>query len=267
MEFRSGRISQIKIYTGKCFRLFGNEKSYRLFISSALIAVIISWVAGEQVFSAFAATRSGAFALICACIWMGIFNSIQSVCRERAIIKREYRTGLYISSYVTAHMIYEFVICLAEALITVVILWVLRGLPTQGVFLPAFLELFITFFLVIYCADLLGMAVSCTVKTENAAMTIMPFALIIQLVMAGLVFPLEGLAKAVSYLTISKWGVEAVCVTANVNALRGADSALRADYLFSVAHLTGIWLLLMGFTLLYAVICVVVLRLVDKDQR
>jgi len=269
METRSGRISQIKIYTGKCFRMFINEKAYKLFISCAIIAVIISWVSGEDMFHAFSATRTGAFALICACIWMGIFNSIQSICRERAIIKREHRTGLHLSSYIAAHMIYEFAICFVEAFITVVILSILRGIPVTaaGVFLPALIELFLTFFLVIYCADLLGMAVSCIVRTETSAMTVMPFVLILQLVMSGIVFPLDDTAASVSCATISKWGVAAVCVTANVNALRGADRSLRFDYEFSLGNLTRIWMVLIGFTLLYAIICVFALRLVDRDRR
>jgi len=269
MMFRSGRYSQIKIYTGKCFRLFVNERAYKLFISSAIIAVIVSRVLGEDMFIVFSTTRTGAFALICACIWMGIFNSIQSICRERAIIKREYRTGLHISAYIAAHMIYEFVICFAEALITVIILFIMCGIPitSVGVFLPAFIELFITFFLVIYCADLLGMAVSCIVRTETSAMTVMPFVLILQLVMSGIVFPLDDIAKFISYVTISKWGVTAVCVSANVNALRRADRSLRFEYEFSVENLTQIWMVLIGFTLLFAIICVLALRLVDKDQR
>lgn len=37
-------------------------------------------------------------------IWVGVFNSIQNICREREIIKREHRTGLHISAYVAADM-------------------------------------------------------------------------------------------------------------------------------------------------------------------
>ena len=55
--------------------------------------------------------------VISACIWSGIFHSIRSVCRERAIVKREYRTGLRLSSYVLAHVLYETALCSAEALI------------------------------------------------------------------------------------------------------------------------------------------------------
>ena len=45
----------------------------------------------------------GAFALTCVAIWNGCFNSIQSVCRERPIIKREHRSGMHISSYAVSY--------------------------------------------------------------------------------------------------------------------------------------------------------------------
>ena len=44
-------------------------------------------------------TLMGAFAIACVCIWTGSFNSIQVICRERDVIKREHRAGMHISSY------------------------------------------------------------------------------------------------------------------------------------------------------------------------
>lgn len=269
-QARISRWGQVKVYVGKCFRIFINEKGWKTFISSAIIAIIISWVAGEDTFQTFNATRSGAFALVCACIWVGIFNSIQSICRERAIIKREHRTGLHISSYITAHMIYEIALCFAEALIIVIILFILRDCPKEGIFLPAFLELFITFFFVIFAADALGMLVSCIVKTETAAMTVMPFVLILQLVMSGIIFDLEGVASTVANFTISKWGVNAICSTANINKMPDAISMgdyNKADYDFLLGHLSQLWLILIAFAFLYGVIGIISLKFIDKDKR
>ena len=46
-------------------------------------------------------------------------------------------------------------------------------------------------------------------------MTIMPFVLIIQLVMSGAVFDLKGITEKISYLTLSKWGLDGICAIAN----------------------------------------------------
>ncbi|MBR2714769.1 MAG: ABC transporter permease [Ruminococcus sp.] len=266
---RANRLSQIKIYTGKCFRIFLNEKGFKIFISAAIITLIICMVTSEDMFATYIDTRNGAFALVCACIWIGIFNSIQSVCKERAIIKREHRSGLHISSYIASHMLYEMALCAVEGVIVTVIICLanMNNLPNSGVLFPTFLELCITFFLIIYSSDALGLMVSSIVKTPNTAMTVMPFVLILQLVMSGMIFELSGLTELVSNLTIAKWGLNVICITANVNAMEGYSPALVADYEYSISHLVQLWLLLILFTVIYGIISVVSLKFVDKDKR
>ena len=113
----SSRLKQIGIYVGKNFRIFKNEKGWKVLVFALIISVLISAVLDKKIFVMDTSTWTGFFTVVSACIWIGIFNSIQSVCKERAIIKREHRTGLHISSYVCAHLIYQAVICLAEAVI------------------------------------------------------------------------------------------------------------------------------------------------------
>ena len=269
---RISGLGQIRIYTGKCFRMFVNEKGWKNFISAVIITLIIALVTGEDTFVVFKDTRNGAFALICACIWIGLFNSIQSICRERDIIKREHRTGLRVSSYVVAHMIYELALCAAEALIVTLIIFVKNWghTPEAPLIFPAGIELYITFLLIIYSADVLGIAISSMVKTPNAAMVIMPFVLIIQLVMSGMIFELKGFAEKISYITISKWGLNAVCSTANVTELSEAimvTEAMEKDYEHTAGHLVNMWQILLLFIVIYGIISVIALKFVDRDKR
>lgn len=163
--------------------------------------------------------------MICGCIWTGLFNSIQLICRERAIIKREHRTGLHISSYVLARMIFDFGLCVAEAVILTAVFDAFRNFPSHGViFQWTGFEFFISFTLIIFCADALGILVSCIVKNENAAMTVMPFVLIIQLVMSGMMFALPESAEPIKELTISKWGLTSICSSADLNEIPTADT-------------------------------------------
>ena len=64
---------------------------------------------------------------------------------------------------------------------------------------------------------MLGLAISSLVKNTTAAMTVMPFVLIVQLIFSGTVFPLTGAASTLSDLTIAKWGQRVLCVEANLN--------------------------------------------------
>lgn len=291
-DARIGRIGQIKIYTGKCFRTFLHEKGWKSLISTMIISIILAWVIGDNTFVINESTKTGVFAMICGCIWTGLFNSIQSVCRERAIIKREHRTGLHISSYVLAHMIFEFVQCVAEAIILTVVFDIFRDFPSDGVlFKWTAFEFFISFTLVIFCADALGLMVSCIVKTENAAMTVMPFVLIIQLVMCGVMFTLPEDARFTKELTISKWGLSAICSSADLNEIptkdtweKFKDAALSDEeitswkdlgltqkydmqYDSSVQNVVKCWLVLISYSLLYGGLGVLFLKLVDKDKR
>lgn len=291
-EHRLGRIGQVKIYIGKCFRAFVNEKGWKCFISTLIMSIILAWVIGENTFEIFESTRSGVFALICGCIWTGLFNSIQSICREREIIKREHRTGLHISSYIVAHMIYDFVICLVEAIIMTSIFAMFRSFPDTGVvFSWVFVDFLIGFTLVIFCADSLGILISCIVKTTNAAMTVMPFVLIVQLVMSGMMFTLPDNADFIKELTISKWGLSAVCSSADINELPNRDTLIAfeeakiqypeiesweeldieqepdEEFDASVSNVIKCWTVLSGYSLLYGIIGTVFLKFVDKDKR
>lgn len=291
-DSRIGRIGQIKIYIGKCFRAFINEKGWKSLISTLIISIILAWVIGDNTFSINESTKTGVFAMICGCIWTGLFNSIQSVCKERAIIKREHRTGLHISSYVIAHLVYEFALCFVEAIILTTVFDIFRDFPAHGVIFGwIWLEFFISFTLVIFCADALGLMVSCIVKTENAAMTVMPFVLIIQLVMSGLMFTLPENAEPVKELTISKWGLSAICSSADLNELPTRDTiekfkaAVTSDksitswkdlgltqtydmeYDASAQHIVMTWLVLLLYSAVYGGIGIMFLKLVDRDKR
>ena len=267
---RASRVKQAKIYTKKCFNIFRNEKGWKIFISAAIITIIISSVTSAEMFEEYKDTRNGAFALVCACIWIGIFNSIQSICKERDIIKREHRSGLHISSYIAAHMVFELALCFAESIIITIIVCIknMTHMPFGGVFLPAGIELFISFFLIVYSSDVLGMMVSSIVKTTNTAMTVMPFVLIIQLVMSGMIFELSGLTEMISKLTIAKWGLNAICTTADINSMFSLmATGDPADYDHSIGHLCSLWILLMVFAAVYGVISVISLEFIDNDKR
>ncbi len=276
-------FGQVQIYVGKCFRMFVHEKQWKNFLSAAVITGIISIVTSPDVFSNYAETKNGLFAVICGCVWTGLFNSIQSICRERAIIKREHRTGLSLSSYITAHAIYEAFLCAVESLI-ILLLVIAKNSGNysniRGLIGPAFLDMYITIFLVVFCSDTMAILVSSIVRKENTAMTIMPFVLIVQLVMSGAVFPLTGAAGTISVITVSKWGMDGLLRISNSynplwiqnqNIYYGIGYAADPDRfpLMEPARsdLLVAWGVLIASAIVYLVLSTLVLRLVDKDKR
>ena len=102
-----GRLGQTGIILGKLLRMFLYQNDWRVLPMSALIAGLVGLVIRDRFFNTMEGTLMSALSVVCVCVWNGCFNSIQVICRERDVIKREHRSGMHISSYVLAHMIYQ----------------------------------------------------------------------------------------------------------------------------------------------------------------
>ncbi|MBR6090145.1 MAG: ABC transporter permease [Anaerolineaceae bacterium] len=230
-----GRGGQVLIYLGKLLRGFVYQNDWKVMPLAALIAGLVSMVVKRDFFLTMEGTIKGAFALTCVGIWNGCFNSIQVVCRERDIIKREHRSGLHISAYIFAHMVYQAGLCLLQTIIT---LYVCK---TTGMQFPDGKSLFtpwlvadigITIFLVTYASDMLSLWVSCITRSTTTAMTVMPFILIFQLVFSGGIFTLPDWAVKISAVSISNYGLKCIAAQADYNSLplvTGWDSIMKVE--------------------------------------
>ncbi len=216
-----GHLAQTGIYLGKFLRMFVFQNDWKVLPMGALIAAIVTFVVGANIFKTQEGTKLGVFALVCVCIWNGFFNSIQVVCREREIIKHEHRSGLHMSSYIFAQMIYQLLLCSAQTVVTLLICSVAGvEIPKEGIVTPwGMLDMGISILLITYTADMMALMVSCIVKNTTTAMTTMPFLLIFQLVFSGGFFTLEGIAEKIKYITISHWGMDSLCCVGRYNEL------------------------------------------------
>ena len=301
-----GRLAQIPIYLGKNFRMFIFQNDWKVLPMAALIAGMIAFVVGENMFVTMEGTFQCSLALTCICIWNGFFNSIQSVCRERPIIKREHRSGMHISSYITAHLIYQMFLCVMQAVLTVgVFKMVGLKFPEKGFITSWFLlDIWITLFLTTYAADITSLFISCIVHTTTTAMTVMPFMLIFQLVFSGGAFTLSGPAAVLTNVTTSKYGLVALCAQSNYNSLKSVTlwntifklrerseeikealyliekegqlenilaesgkSMQVAAYEMTKTNIYSCWGHLLFFTVLFAVLSIIVLEFIDNDHR
>ena len=216
--FTSGVFKQIGIYFRKTVRIAVNERFWKSVLFSAIVAVVISAVIGEKMFQTFENTQSGFFTICSACVWVGIFNSIQIVCREHEIIHADCRSGMHISSYVISSLLWQFILCFMEALVIYFLSRLFIDYTTEGLlFGSAGLEYFITVLLLIFCSDCMGIMVSAIAKDQNMAMVIMPFILIFQLILAGTLFELSGFADKLSNITFTKWGMSAFGSISDLN--------------------------------------------------
>ena len=213
----SGIFQQIGIYFRKTVRIAIHERFWKSLFFSAIVAFVIASVIGEKMFVTYENTQSGFFTIASACIWIGIFNSIQSVCREHEIIHADCRSGMHISSYVISSILWQFILCFLEAVVIFLMCAIKIDFPSEGLIFGGVADYFITVFLLLFCSACMGIMVSAIARDENMAMVIMPFVLIFQLIFAGTLFELSGGAEHLSDITFSKWGMSAFGSITNLN--------------------------------------------------
>lgn len=283
---RISPMSELSLLIQEAFLvLIGETRNLIISLLFPLIAMLVTiWIAGEDMFINFESTKSGCFIVVCAAIWCGLFNSIQVVVKERAIIKREYVSGaLRICCYTGSRTILQTVLCLLQSLVLTlcfpgVELIYGNDMPGYGLaFDSIFPEFFISVFLIMLAADALGLMISCFVKSEQLASQLSPYILIVQLLFSGVLFPMDGAASTVSALMLSRWGMEALGSSCDLNELplrmqeemplipipHEPDDAFSHD----VDHLLVVWLIMLAFIIVPIVIGNFGLHRVKHDSR
>lgn len=219
MRYR-GHLGQARIFLVKMLRMFIYQKDWAVLPMATLIAGLVGFVVRDRFFYSMEGTLVSALALACVCIWNGCFNSIQVICRERDVIKREHRAGLHISSYILAHMLYQALLCMIQTIITVYITWAVGvRYPSEGLITPFWLlDFSVSIFLITYAADMMSLWISSMCHTTTMAMTVMPMVLILQLVFSGGMMSLPAQLKPVTEFIICNHGLKLITAQADYNS-------------------------------------------------
>ena len=263
MEYAS-RVQQIGIYYGKKAREFNNKKRFiKTIIYTFVVSSFVLLICGSKLFKSESGGRDGTsyryLMIICICIFYGLFNSIETICNEREIIKHEHRSGMYISSYILGNVFFDFHICLIHATVTwaVVVIRFFGNIIGEDWFIIKIIGYWVTMLLVTYASDALGLMVSAVVKNAYMAMTVMPFILILQVGFAGIFMPLPDAVSWISSLTFSKWGVTAL-----------NDIVFGANYYTGdLESFLSCWLSILIMTVVCLTFAIIILQSVDKDER
>ena len=216
-----GRIEQVRIYFSKLLRLFLYQNDWKVLPMAALVAGLVGIVIRRRLFITMEGTLISSLAIACVCLWNGCFNSIQVICRERDIVKREHRSGMHISSYIAAHMIYQALLCLLQSAITISVMTAVGvRFPSYSLITGHFLtEFFLSLFFITYAADMMSLWISAFCHTTTAAMTVMPVVLIFQLVFSGGLMSLPARLEPISDYVISNMGLSLIAAEADYNNL------------------------------------------------
>lgn len=273
---KKSRINQLRVLSTRYLKLVVNDKQrlLLLLVQAPLLTVLISFVADGKQFEQYEMTKSLLFALSCSAFWVGMFNAIQEICKERTIMKREYMTGLSLSAYVFSKIIVLGIFCLIQSVSITSLFSAMVGLPEEGVLIHPFLELLITTFITAVSSTAMGLFVSSLVTNADRAMAFAPIPLMFQILFSGLIFKLSESTEIISWVAVCRWSMEGYGTTANLNDLplklqqEGVMIPHEAEsfFEFTSSHLLTSWGILVLYTVVFLILARIVLFKVGKEK-
>ncbi len=159
------------------------------------------------------------FMLALAANLLGVFGASYEIVKEDAIYRRERMVNLSLAPYLLSKTA---VLAAFAAIQCVLLLWVVQRkveYPQDGVLLGAFGEMYVTLLLVSLAGITLGLLLSAVVRNQNTVIYLMLLVLFVQILFAGAIFKLPGAAAPISYLTPTRWALEALGSTVDMNRL------------------------------------------------
>jgi energy-coupling factor transporter ATP-binding protein EcfA2 len=263
-------LKQTFILSKRHLHILMNDRIRLLLIllQAPLLALLIAMVADGNQYMAGGAglktTKGLLFALACSAFWIGVLNSIQEVCKERNILKREYMTGQRLDVYVFSKMMVMTIICAVQSFLLVSVFALVVGLPEKSVMMGSYPEFLLTAFLTALSASAMGIFVSSLFKNADRAMSVAPLLLMPQLLFSGMIFDLSGATKVISVFAACRWSMEGFGSTADLNGISGRNEAF---YEVATDHMLMLWGILLAMIVVFSVAAVFVLRSINKERK
>jgi ABC-type multidrug transport system ATPase subunit len=192
----------------------------------------------------------------------GIANAVRELVKERPIYTRERAAGLSAGAYLWSKLVVLGVICAAQTVVLVFIGMVGRKLPPHGAFLPGapLLELMAAIAVLAVASMTVGLLISALVNSSDKTMPLLVVAVLVEVVLSGGVFPLNGRIglEQFSWLSPSRWGFAATASTSNLNAIQPPTPGVKPDPLWD--HTAHHWLLAMALQVVLTVVFIAATR-------
>jgi ABC-type multidrug transport system ATPase subunit/pSer/pThr/pTyr-binding forkhead associated (FHA) protein len=150
------------------------------------------------------------FLLAVSAVWFGTNNAAREIVGEAAIYKRERMFNQGILSYILSKItVLGTFAAIQSLLFTAIIAARYKDTDPQW---ADFSSAFLWMLSVSVAASLMGLLLSSIVSTTEKVMTLVPIALIPQIMLAGAIAPITSKAvEILSYFTLARWGNEGFC--------------------------------------------------------
>ncbi len=206
------------------------------------------------------------FIMAVAAVMFGCMNGAREIVKEAPIYRRERTVNLGIVPYMFSKIIVLGVICLLQSL-ALVVLVDLKAPFSESIILPPFIEIYITLALTSLAGLMIGLTISAIVPNSDRAMSIVPIAVIPQIIFSGVLFSLDSptFLQVFGAFFPARWAMAAMGSTVGLHSDKlGADLFSYWGNLFDkygsgeiLLHLLFSWFMLvltivvLGFTIAY----------------
>ena len=157
------------------------------------------------------------FAVICASMWIGIFNSVQEIVKEKALVKQEYMANVHLSSYITSKIVVYLLIAIFQAIsFMIVSLFHFETFQEGLLFSSIFLQYVLHFVVINFSSCMLGLFISTICKKREYTLLIVTIYMMAQLIFSGVLLPIEGMGKCIQIFILSKYAISGLGSTSNL---------------------------------------------------
>jgi ABC-type multidrug transport system ATPase subunit/pSer/pThr/pTyr-binding forkhead associated (FHA) protein len=246
--WRHALAHQGKIFAERHLRLIGRDRTALTFsvLQGVAVALLTALVAPKP-FSWASQGNAPTFVFGCAAVWFGMIGAVRELVKERAIWRREFLAGGNLPAYLTSKVVVLGSLAAVQSLTLTVVLRLTLGLPTSSPLGGAFVSVFLTLWLANVCGMSVGLYISGISSSADRAMSLVPYLLITQLVLCGVLFRL-GALTFLSWIMPARWSVSALGGIAGLSAARLHQSS--GLYPHSALGLLSNWLMLVILSVL-----------------
>lgn len=167
------------------------------------------------------------FVLALAAVLLGLFAAAYEIVKERPIYLRERMVVLRILPYIASKVTVLGAFAVFQCFLLLLVVALKVKLPGRGVLLPAPIEMYITLVLGTLAAIMLGLFISALMPNTNTVIYVVLLLLFFQIIFAGAIFELPGATRHLSMLTLSRWTMEGLGTSVNVE---GLDALTRTRF-------------------------------------
>ena len=166
-------------------------------------------------------------------VMFGLISASRELVKERAIYQREHAVNVGIAPYLLSKILVFSLLALFQSAALVLMLNAFDPLG-QGVFWPVLLESYITLALTSIAGGMIGLTISAAVPNEDTVSSLLPIAILTQVLLSGVIVPLHGMVTNVLALLVPlRWGMAGFGSTLGLHSDKvGGDTLWVNDALY-----------------------------------